>query len=306
MQTRVLEGSIGVEITGLDLAGGAVMSREEIERLRALWDRPYLLLLRGAECTGEQQLAFVGRFGKLLAERRPWGYVSNVRDDAVVREGALLFHSDFAFTSAPIHGICLHALQVPADGAPTRFADACAAVDRLPAELRARLEGLRVLNWFDFGQGGAEHIDAAVLATGSPSYAHPVIGRHPRTGRPVIMANQMHSERLPGLPRAESDALLAAVFEVLYDPVHVLTHYWSHGDLVLWDNVALHHGRDAPPCAEARTLQRVTLGDHTPAELVPHLDRLLSRARTQGAPHDNPAPQRRQPDRHPDRFEEYA
>ena len=52
---------------------------------------------------------------------------------------------------------------------------------------------------------------------------------------------------------------------------------WAVGDLVLWDNVALHHGRPAFDRREARTLQRVALGNYTAVELVPNLAELLGR-----------------------------
>jgi taurine dioxygenase len=280
-----LPGTVGCELLGVDLSVEAPqLTAADVDALRTRWDARHLLLLPGSQLSlgtlsGEQQMAFVARFGRLICERRPWSYVSNVRADAVVREGALLFHSDFAFASTPVEGISLHALEVPADGSPTVFADACAAVDRLPADLRARLSGLEVLNCFDFGQRPSEHCPESELTPGSPRYVHPVIGRHPRTGQSVIFANQMHSDHLVGLPPAESSALLGALFDVLYDPAHLFVKRWSPGDLALWDNVALHHGRAVPPADAARTLQRVTLGDYTPSELVDNLAELLSLAR---------------------------
>jgi alpha-ketoglutarate-dependent taurine dioxygenase len=285
MRLRDLAGDIGSEIFDVDLTSNAPsLTADEIDALRKRWDERHLLLIPGTELsgstlTGEQQLAFVARFGRLICERRPWGFVSNVRPDAVVREGALLFHSDFGFTSTPVEGISLHALDIPDDGSPTVFADACGAVHRLPSELRSRLERLTVLNCFDFGQPQSEHWPESKLSRGSPRYAHPVIGTHPRTGVPVILANQMHSDRLVEVSPAVSEELLRALFEVLYDPEHVLVHRWRRGDLVLWDNVSLHHGRAAPPADAARTLQRVTLGSYTPAELVPDLAGLLARAK---------------------------
>jgi alpha-ketoglutarate-dependent taurine dioxygenase len=282
-----LPGTVGSELLDVDLSVQTPqLTAADVDALRARWDARHLLLVPGSQLSlgtlsGEQQMAFVARFGRLICERRPWSYVSNVRADAVVREGALLLHSDFAFARAPVEGISLHALEVPTDGAPTVFADACAAVDRLPVDLRARLSGLAVLNCFDFGYPTDKHCPESELTPGSPRYTHPVIGHHPRTGEPVIFANQMHSDHLVGLPAAESVALLGELFDVLYDPAHLFVKQWHVGDLALWDNVALHHGRDVPPADAARTLQRVTLGDYTPSELVANLAELLAQARTQ-------------------------
>jgi hypothetical protein len=73
----------------------------DVARLRAEWDRRSLLLIRGTLLSGEEQVGFAARFGPLVPERHLWGYVSNVREDGIVRDGALLFHSDLAFTLRP-------------------------------------------------------------------------------------------------------------------------------------------------------------------------------------------------------------
>jgi taurine dioxygenase len=190
----------------------------------------------------------------------------------------LLFHSDFAFTVAPVDALSLHAVDVPADGAPTRFANAVHAARVLPDDLRSRLAGRRVVNVHDFHLPNDRPMRVAEAHPRSPRYEHPVIGVHTRTGEPVVMANEMHSDHVVGVPPAESRALLTDLFGVLYADENVLEHRWATGDLVLWDNVALHHGRRDIPRDEPRTLQRVTLGDYTPGELVPNLGELLAAA----------------------------
>lgn len=276
MQLRPL--NIGVDVLDVDLASGVERDGEAlpIDELRSAFSDRSLLRFANQKLSGEQQVAFVARFGPLLAERRLWGYVSNVRDDGIVREGALLFHSDFAFTRGPVQAISLHALEIPPSGAPTVFADARRAAAVLPSDLRARLEGRRVLNIYDFSAPGDQPMRRDSIRPGSPGFEHPVLAPHPRTGEQVVMANQMHSDGIVGMPAAESDALLRDLFAVLYDDGNVLRYEWSVGDLVLWDNIAVQHGRPDFPVDEPRTLQRVVLGDYTPGELVPNLEQLLS------------------------------
>ena len=154
--------------------------------------------------------------------------------------------------------------------------DAVRAASALPAGLRARLEGRSVLNVYDFQRPDDRPMRLIEVDPRSPRHEHPVLGRHRRTGAEVVLANELHTDHVVGLPKAESDALLADLFAVLYDREHVLEHHWRVGDLVLWDNVALQHGRPVPPGVEPRTLQRVTLGRYTPGELVPDLAELLA------------------------------
>jgi taurine dioxygenase len=275
-------GGIGTEVRGVDLRshGGlsSAWSREDTDGLRDAFERTHMLVWHGEPLSGEEQLGFTGRFGPLLAERRPWGHVSNVRPDGIVREGALLHHSDFAFTPWPVWAICLNALEVPPDGAPTTFADAALAARELPADLRARLEGAEVLNVYDFATPQSERMRVATSDPRAPRCTVPVLGRHPRTGEEVVVANEMHSDRIVDLPEAESEALLNDLFAVLYDPAGLVEHRWRVGDLVLWDNVALHHGRPAFALDQARTLRRVVLGPYTPGELVPDLAELIASA----------------------------
>jgi taurine dioxygenase len=276
MRITDLPGSIGVAADGADLLG-ASSPAADIDALREALARRHLLLVRSEDVLpGTTQASFVARFGPLVPERNLWGYVSNVRDDGIVREGALLFHSDFAFTRAPVTAISLHALDVPDDGAPTLFANAVRAAELLPDDLRRRLMGRTVVNLYDFRLPDDEPMRIANADPRAPRCEHPVIGVHPASGAPVVMANEMHTDHIVGVPRAESDALLADLFAVLYDAGNIYEHRWRVGDLLLWDNVALHHGRRVIPTDQPRTLQRVTIGRYTPAELVPGLAELLA------------------------------
>jgi taurine dioxygenase len=114
------------------------------------------------------------------------------------------------------------------------------------------------------------------LSPNSPRVVRPLVGRHPRTGRSVLNANEMHTDRVVGLDPDESEALLAEVYAFLYADANVYRHEWQVGDLVLWDNIAVHHGRPAFPTSEERTLQRVVMHTKTPDEMVPNLAELLA------------------------------
>src|SRR4051812_11631704 len=247
--------TIGSEVLDVDVSTvtglSGTLSRADIDELRSALAYRHLLLLRGPVVTGEQQLAFAARFGSLLPERQLWGYVSNVREDGIVREGPLPFHSDFAFTEVPTGAICLHALQIPQDGAPTTFADAVRAAAILPKSLRTRLAGRRVENAYDLRASDEVPMRQQPISPQAPRYEHPVLAPHPGTGIEVVMANDQHSLSIVGVPRPESDALLADLFDVLYDAENLHEHRWRVGDLVLWDNVALQHGRRDFPRQEA-------------------------------------------------------
>ena len=269
---------VGVEIHEVDL--NSSVDDATVDALRAVYREQHLLLFRGQQLSGERQVEVLSWFGPVLSEKMgAFGYVSNVIEGAVVPEGGLSFHSDFAFTADPLEGISLHAVRVPASGAPTRFADAVRVVDRLPADLRARLERARILNVFDFGAPADGRMRVVDLAPGSPSCVHDAIGRHRVTGEPVVMAGEMHTDCVLGMGPDGSEALLGELFAYLYAPTNVYEHHWEVDDLVVWDNLALQHGRPAFPDDAERTLQRVVLGTKGASEIVPNLAELLAAAK---------------------------
>ena len=86
-----------------------------------------------------------------------------------------------------------------------------------------------------------------------PQKRQPVIIDHPVTGEPVLFVTELQTARIEGLVQAESDALLDRLFTALYDPAKVYEHVWRPGDFLLWDNLALQHGRaDQAATLEAR------------------------------------------------------
>jgi alpha-ketoglutarate-dependent taurine dioxygenase len=200
-------------------------------------------------------------------------WVSNVRENGLVPEGALLFHSDFIFTAEPSLGLCLYATEVPPGGSPTSFADAVGAADRLPPELRARVLGRKALNVFDLSdQRGDVRFREAALGPESPlspRYAHPVLMPHPTTGQELLSVNEMQTDRIIGMDAAESEKTLEALLALLYAPENTYSHHWRIGDLVIWDNIAVQHGRPAPPRDVPRTMRRVTMAEHSVFDLVP-------------------------------------
>jgi taurine dioxygenase len=276
VKTRQLHPSFGLRVDGLDLATAdldAVGSE-----LRELYERSRLLVLPEQQLAPDRHVAFASLFGSVLEERGAQvSHVSNMRPDGITPDGALLFHSDLAFTPEPLPGLSLHALEVPSNGAPTVFASAVRAAAEMPPDLRARVTDRRAVNGYGFTLPYDRRMRERDLPPGSPVTEHPVIAQHPRTGDETVMANELHTDRITGVSERESEDLLEELFAVLYAPAHLYRHEWQVGDVLVWDNVALQHSRPSFPRAEPRTLQRVTVAERGTYDLVPNLDELLGR-----------------------------
>jgi taurine dioxygenase len=268
-----------VKVRDLTTSFGAVIEHDvrdplderQQRALREVFAARHLLLFRDQEITFEEQVRVVGYLGPVLPGGPEW--VSNVRENGLVPEGVLLFHSDFIFTAEPSLGLCLYATEVPPRGSPTNFADAVRAAGRLPPELRTRVLGRKALNVFDLSdQRGDARFREATLGPEtplSPRYAHPVLMRHPTTGQELLSVNEMQTDRIIGMDAPGSEETLEALWALLYAPENTYSHQWRVGDLVIWDNIAVQHGRPAPPRDVARTMRRVTMAEHSVFDLVP-------------------------------------
>lgn len=268
-RARPLHPALGVEIEGLDLR--AAVAPEDVDRLRALFDAHGLLLFRGQRISAEDQLRVCAWFRPVV---EPIAWISNV-EPGFHPEGELLWHCDYAFTPHPMLGLSLYAMELGEGAAPTAFANNARALERLPEDVRARLEPLRVVHVIDSVHGRdnvrtrLEDVGGETASTACyPRFARPAIWKHPVTGVPLLFVLGQQASHFEGWSAAESDPLLDAAFAVLYDASNVYSHAWALGDLIVWDNLLLQHGRRANPNRVRRSLRRVQMNTVTTAELI--------------------------------------
>jgi taurine dioxygenase len=258
VELRPLSPALGVEVVGFAL--DAPPSSADAAILQHAYARTHLVLVRGECVDMARQQQFASLFGPVIAA----AYVSNARPDGIIPHGALLFHSDLAFTPNPYLGLSLHALELPPSGSSTWFVDAAAACRALPATLRRRVDGCTATHAFDLQ---TQRGDGRAVREPVPSAAerarHPVILRHPVTGDEVLYVSEMQTERINEVAGDESAELIEGLFAHLYSGEFTYEHRWQLGDLVVWDNVAVQHAR-REPCEGPRTLQRVTLAEVDP------------------------------------------
>jgi taurine dioxygenase len=240
-------------------------SADVADQVRQLFFTHSLLLFRRQSLSMSDQMRLVAYVGPLLEPSA--GYLSP--EDGILDRRKLDFHSDLCSTPFPFDAISLHAQEVDEGRTSTKFASGRLAYRRLPQALKARLEGLQV----NMVQTVA---DKTKLKYDVPADAlnmiRPIILRHRVTGEPILFCSESSAARVEGLSKTESDALLGELFARLYCPDNIYEHVWRNGDLVVWDNLALQHARDAVPEGSPRRLQRVVAGLKTLREQVPSYD----------------------------------
>jgi len=273
MEILPLTPAIGAEVRGVDLA--RPLDEATFRGIERAWHAHGVLLFRGQDLTEEDQVRFAGRFGELgqvinkhggvtLTRHPSVMLVSNIRQDGkpigALPDGEMLFHSDQCYVERPCMATFLYAIEVPSRGGNTFFANTTLAWETLPAAIKAEVEGKKAMNVYDYA--GAPTQRSERLREDAPRYAHPVVRTHPATGRRALFVNRLMTRYIEGVPRPESDRLLAAIFDHQEQRRFVYEHVWRPGDLVLWDNRSTLHARTDFSAAERRLLRRcIVLGE---------------------------------------------
>jgi taurine dioxygenase len=264
VELRPLSAALGVELLGVD---PGAEPRPEVRTLarEALWEHG-LVLVRGHELSLDEQLRFAEWFGPVNTRGYSFGadvemYISNSHEKGVARLGSLLLHQDHCFFDQPLPAICLYAEAVTRTGGATIFADARKAHDRLPDGLRRRLASLEALHLYDYADDyGDARFRVATASPEAPRAVHPIVIDHPETGRPILYVNRLMTDSLVGLDPDESEAMLDELMTYFEGDEVRYVHTWQLHDLVVWDNLALQHGRTEFPPDERRCLRRIQIG----------------------------------------------
>jgi taurine dioxygenase len=252
----------GVRIENVDLR--SPLSAEQQAGFRDLLFEHGVLVFEGQALEDADQRRLMGYLGRVAGGLN--GFTMLDPDGNLGRTN-ICFHSDYAFTAKPITALSLFAADVEDGQTCTRFACGVRGYALLPADLRARLEGAEALSVLPIDQGLVQ-VDEP-FPQNMPSIVRQAIIEHPVNGRKVVYVHEMQCAAIVGLPQADSRALLHAVYDRLYQPANVYTHRWNKGDLVVWDNIGVHHARPPLDGVERRSLRRIATAEKDLVELCP-------------------------------------
>ena len=80
--------------------------------------------------------------------------------------------------------------------------------------------------------------------------SHPLVTRHPETGKKILFVNPAYTSGIKGMRPAEAQPLLDYLYGIATQPAFTCRMRWSQGTLAIWDNRSTQHYAvmDYPPC----------------------------------------------------------
>lgn len=269
LDIRPISGALGAEIHGIDLA---------TEADPAVWAAVHaalaeygVIFFRDQELTPEQHIAMAERFApininRFFAHAEGYPQIAEVRKEPDqkknIGEG---WHTDHSYDQVPALGSILLARETPVSGGDTQFADMALAYDGLSDGLKATLKGLRAVHSSRHVFGKKANRNAELSSRlGNQDLAtqdavHPVVIRHPDSGREVLYVNPGFTLHFEGWTMEESKPLLQFLYQHAVRPEFTCRFRWANGSIAFWDNRRTWHQAINDYHGSRRLMHRITL-----------------------------------------------
>jgi len=269
IEVRPLTGALGAEVLGVDLAAGP--DEATFQEVRAALAHHHVLAVRGQRLDADSLHRVARRFGPFSGNpvHVPLpGYEDIVRFVREAEEtGPVIgenWHMDLAWLEQPPGITMLYGEVIPPVGGDTCFASlehTYAALSPRMKELVGGLTGVHcakgvfAVNAAHKGLGVNE---AARAAVDDVETEHPLVCRHPVTGRPFVLISGV-LRRFAGMTEAESRPIIDFLINLATRPEYTCRLRWEEGTLGMWENPCLLHTAINDYPGQRRVMYRTTV-----------------------------------------------
>ena len=274
-----LPGALGAEIRSIDLSD-RLDDGEILEVLEAFYENQVIIIPHQTLTSG-QFARFARYFGRpqphIRSDLRHPEHpeilpLSNVFEDGEpvgIYDGAAYWHTDMSYEEEPAGATIVYSIKAPKEGGETLFANMYAAYNDLPADMKTRIDGLHAMHHY----GNRDDTDETSRTSAAPlgdeqkkkvsNVYHPLVRRHPVTGRKALYGVGGSSFGILGMPDADAIALLDDLQRHATRPAYVQRHKYAAGDVVAWDNASTLHSatliEPATGPSDTRLLHRISV-----------------------------------------------
>lgn len=249
-----LTGAMGAEISGVDLSGS--LEDAQFEEIRTALFEFGAICFRKQKMSFEDHTRFAKRFGSLevhpivkgmeghpeiIKMHKPAGTIATFGTD---------WHTDNSFFEKPSLGSILYSEIIPPVGGDTLFANQQLAYEKLSDGLKKTLDGMiaihsaeeaytspTALEKYD-GDGPISYMKSDII---TETVEHPVIIRHPVTGKKALYVNSLFTRQFKGWTKEESRPLIEYLCEHAVKIDFQCRFRWEEGMVAMWDNRIVQH-----------------------------------------------------------------
>jgi taurine dioxygenase len=249
-----IAGSLGAEVHGIDTTNP--LSPDDLAVLRSAIAEHHVVALPDQDLSLDALERLTDELGGRdttpfvrPVDGRPF-VIRVIKEPGDTLNFANAWHSDLSYLPAPPALTVLHAHEVPPFGGDTIWANQVLAYETLPADLRERLLGLRAIHSAGpaYGTGGyLESVAGQTSMAIEPSaeahanHVHPMVIRHPVTGRAALFVNPTYTVGIEGMDDADARPLLMRLFRHAVHENLTCRLRWRPKMLAIWDNRATQH-----------------------------------------------------------------
>ncbi len=270
---KPIAGAMGAEIDGVDIGKG--LDAETVAEVRQALLEHLVIFLRDQDMSMDAYMAFAEAFGTpaqypMLPGIPGYPMITEIAKLEHERNNfGGIWHADTTYLECPPMGSMLYAIEVPAYGGDTLFANQYLAYETLSEPMRGFLDtlvGISTSAKADVSKTREDMIrNAGDQATVSDHVSeHPVVRTHPETGRKLLYVNVAHTSHFKGMTEAESRPILEYLFQHQVRPEFTCRFRWQKGSLAFWDNRAAQHNPINDYHGYRRVMRRITLAGERP------------------------------------------
>ena len=271
--------ALGAEIRGIDMR--RPMDPETFKAVHDAWMKHLVVVFPDQPVTDQEHVAFTRHFGEpeifhqtslhLRSDRvREIFLVSNVDENDRLMTPAepsqkqlsssRQWHTDSSYRTTPSVGSLLHGIEISRTGGITQFINMYMVYDELPDGLRREVEGRKARHDFGMlhklvGNPPPTKEEAAAM----PPAWHPMVRRHPVTGRKSLYISSIYNDAIEGLEEGASRRLIEELSDFAAQPKYMYRHVWEPHDVLMWDNRCTVHAVTPHDPKERRVMHRTTI-----------------------------------------------
>ena len=257
---------IGAEITGVDLRS---VTEQQVAEIRAALLTHQVVFFRDQTLTQQEHIYFARQFGELeIHPATPKGQdnpeVLHIAHGPDSKGRENMWHSDVTWREKPSLGSILKAVEVPAVGGDTLFANMVEAYERLSDSLKDKIAGKIAVHDIARVFAGRLNKTTEELRETYPVMEHPIVRTHPETGANVLYVNNAFTSHIKDMDEDEGRELLQALYRTASNPELQCRFRWKVGSLAFWDNRACQHFASSDYFPQVRKMERVTIAGDRP------------------------------------------